>query len=171
MEKGRYDMSGSVPIIRADGEGDKQSFLGGGLHTWKLMAEDTDGAFFLFEDALSAGKTTPLHRHPDSDETTYVLEGEILVNVDGNESRLGTGGMSFVPRGVAHAFLVVSDGGARLLTLKTPGVGQEFYRGASEPASDDISNRVDIARVQASAKENGGIELLGPPPFESVKAG
>src|SRR2546423_10052454 len=90
--QGRYDMHASVPIIRAKGEGDKQSFLGGGLHTWKLMAEDTDGAFFLFEDALSEGKTTPLHRHPDSDETVYVLEGEILVNVDGNESRVGTGG-------------------------------------------------------------------------------
>jgi quercetin dioxygenase-like cupin family protein len=163
-------MNAAVPIIRAKGEGDKQSFLGGGLHTWKLMAEDTDGAFFLFEDALSEGKTTPLHRHSDSDETIYVLAGEILVNVDGLESRVGTGGMSFVPRGVAHAFLVVSDGGARLLTLKTPGIGQAFYRGASEPATDDTSNRVDIARVQASAKENGGIELLGPPPFEAVKA-
>ena len=117
-------MNASVPIIRANGEGDKQSFLGGGLHTWKLMAEDTDGAFFLFEDALTRGKTTPLHRHPDSDETVYVLEGEIVVNVDGNEHRIGTGGMSFVPRGVAHAFLVISDR-ARLLTLKTPGIGQE----------------------------------------------
>jgi quercetin dioxygenase-like cupin family protein len=163
-------MNASVPIIRANGEGDKQSFLGGGLHTWKLMAEDTDGAFFLFEDALTRGKTTPLHRHPDSDETVYVLEGEIVVNVDGNEHRIGTGGMSFVPRGVAHAFLVISDR-ARLLTLKTPGIGQEFYRGASEPATDDASDKVDIARVQASAKDNGGIELLGPPPFVPAKAG
>ncbi len=68
-------MSTPVPIIRAPGEGDKQSFLGGGLHTWKLMEEDTDGAFFLFEDELSQGKTTPLHRHPEAAETVYVLEG------------------------------------------------------------------------------------------------
>ena len=163
-------MSAPVPIIRAKGEGDRQAFLGGGLHTWKLMTEETDGAFFLFEDALSKGKTTPLHRHPESDETIYVLEGEIVVNVDGHESRVGTGDLSFVPRGVAHAFLVVSDG-ARLLTLKTPGIGQEFYRGASEPATDDTSDKVDIARVQASAKSNGGIELLGPPPFENLKVG
>jgi quercetin dioxygenase-like cupin family protein len=163
-------MNASVPIIRGAGEGDKQAFLGGGVHTWKLMAEDTGGVFFLFEDTLSQAKTTPLHRHPESDETIYVLEGEILVNVDGQESRVGTGGLSFVPRGVPHAFLVVSDG-ARLLTLKTPGVGQEFYRGASEPATDDTTDRVDIARVQASAKENGGIELLGPPPFAAVTAG
>jgi quercetin dioxygenase-like cupin family protein len=159
-----------VPIIRADGEGDKQSFLGGGLHTWKLLADDTDGAFFLFEDALSRGKSTPLHRHPDADETVYVLEGEIVVNVDSNESRVAKGGLSFVPRGVAHAFVVVSDR-ARLLTLKTPGIGQEFYRGASEPATNDSVDKVDIARVQASAKQHGGIELLGPPPFDTASAG
>jgi quercetin dioxygenase-like cupin family protein len=163
-------MGGLVPIIRADGEGDKQSFFGGGLHTWKLLAEDTGGAFFLFEDDLSQGKTTPLHRHPEADETVYVLEGEILVNVDGKESRVGAGGMTFTPKGVPHAFVVVSDG-ARVLTLQTPGIGQAFYRGASEPATDDTSETVDIPRLQASAQQNPrGIEILGPPPFEVVNS-
>ena len=164
-------MNARVPIIRAKGEGDKRSFLGGGLHTWKLTTEDTDGAFFMFEDVMTQGKCTPLHRHPEADETVYILEGEILVNVGGHESRVGAGGMTFTPKGVPHAFLVVSDR-ARVLTLQTPGIGQAFYRGASEPATDDQSETVDIARIQASAKENPrGIELLGPPPFETVKAG
>jgi quercetin dioxygenase-like cupin family protein len=165
-------MSARVPIILAAGEGDKQSFRGGGLHTWKLLAEDTDGAFFLFEDVMAQGKTTPLHRHPEADEMTYILDGEIIVNVDGTESRVGPGGMSFVPKGVPHAFLVVSDS-ARLLTLHSPGAtSQAFYRGASEPATDDTSEIVDIARLQTSAKENPrGIELLGPPPFENAKVG
>jgi quercetin dioxygenase-like cupin family protein len=163
-------MGGLVPIIRAEGEGDKQSFFGGGLHTWKLLAEDTGGAFFLFEDDLSQGKTTPLHRHPEADETVYVLEGEILVNVDGKESRVGAGGMTFTPKGVPHAFVVVSDG-ARVLTMQTPGIGQAFYRGASEPATDDTSETVDIPRLQASAQQNPrGIEILGPPPFEVVNS-
>lgn len=160
-----------APIVRANGEGDKRSFLGGGLHTWKLMEEDTDGAFFLFEDLMGQGKATPFHRHPEADETVYVLEGEILVNIDGNESRVGAGGMTYTPKGVPHAFLVVSDR-ARLLALQTPGIGQAFYRGASEPATDNASETVDIARIQASANANPrAIELLGPPPFETVKAG
>lgn len=164
-------MTAQAPIVRANGEGDKRSFLGGGLHTWKLMEEDTDGAFFLFEDLMGQGKATPFHRHPEADETVYVLEGEILVNIEGNESRVGAGGMTYTPKGVPHAFLVVSDR-ARLLALQTPGIGQAFYRGASEPATDNASETVDIARIQASAKENPrGIELLGPPPFEVVKAG
>jgi hypothetical protein len=55
--------------------------------------------------------------------------------------------------------------------MQTPGVGQEFYRGASEPATDDTCDVVDIARLQASAQQNPrGIELLGPPPFEALAA-
>jgi hypothetical protein len=30
---------------------------------------------------------------------------------------------------------------------------------------------VDMGRVQASAKKNGGIEILGPPPFSPVAQG
>ncbi|MBI4933342.1 MAG: cupin domain-containing protein [Actinobacteria bacterium] len=160
----------NAPIIRGAGEGDKRSFLGGGLHTWKLTTEDTGGAFFMFEDLLAHAKTTPLHRHPEADETVYVLEGEILVNIDGQETRVGAGGMTFTPKGVPHAFLVVSDS-ARLLSMQTPGIGQAFYRGASDPATDDTSEIVDITRLQASARQNPrGIELLGPPPFERLNA-
>jgi len=160
----------NAPIIRGAGEGEQRSFLGGGLHTWKLMADDTDGAFFIFEDAMGRAKTTPWHRHPEADETVYVLDGEIVVNIDGREHRVGAGGMTFTPKGVPHAFKVVSDS-ARLLTLQTPGIGQAFYRGASDAATNDTSETVDIARVQASAKDNPrAIELLGPPPFENLEA-
>jgi quercetin dioxygenase-like cupin family protein len=166
MEGGLHDMN--APIIRRAGEGEKRSFLGGGLHTWKLTTEDTGGAFFMFEDVMAQAKTTPWHRHPEADETVYVLEGEIVVNVDGEESRVGAGGMTFTPKGLPHAFIVVSQI-ARLLTIQTPGIGQGFYRGASEPATDDRSDTIDIARLQASAQENPrGVELLGPPPFENL---
>lgn len=125
----------------------------------------------MFEDVMGQGTTTPLHRRREADETVYVLEGEIVVNVDGKESRVGPGGVTFTPKGVAHAFLVVSER-ARLLTCQTPGTGQGFSRDASEPATDDTSETVDIARIQAAAKENPrGIELLGPAPFQSLEIG
>jgi quercetin dioxygenase-like cupin family protein len=158
-------MHDPTPIIRAAGEGDKQAFFGGGLHTWKLLAEDTGGAFFVFEDVLTKGKTTPLHAHPEADETVLLLEGELLVHTAGDEHRLSAGGLMYTPKGVAHAFLVLSDD-ARVLTMQTPGIGQGFYRGASEPALDDTADRFDLARLQASAQANPrGIRLLGPPPF------
>ena len=158
-------------IVRNAGEGDKQSFAGGGLHLWKLLAEETSGAFFLFEDTMVKDKTTPLHLHPEAHEITYVIDGEIEVQADDNRSRVRSGGMSFVPKGVAHAFIVVSSE-ARLITLQSPGdVGQAFYRGASDPAIDDADDHLDLARLQATAAANPrGITILGPPPFLTTTA-
>jgi quercetin dioxygenase-like cupin family protein len=155
-----------VPIIRPEADGEKRWFYGGGVHTWKATAEETAGAFLLFEDRMEQGKMTPLHIHPQSDESMYVLEGEILMHMDGQEHRISAGGLAVAPRGVPHAFLVVSEL-ARLLCLHTPGSCQAFYWGASEPIGpeDPATGLVDFGRVQASAKQNGGIEILGPPPF------
>ena len=61
-----------------------------------------------------------------------VLEGEILMHLDGVEHTVGAGGLAVAPRGVPHAFKVPEDG-ARLLCLHTPGCCQAFYLGASEP--------------------------------------
>ncbi|HSB87340.1 MAG TPA: cupin domain-containing protein [Ilumatobacteraceae bacterium] len=164
-------MSSLIPIVRNAGEGDRQVFAGGGIHLWKLMAEDTEGAFFLFEDTMGKGKTTPLHLHPEAHEMTYVVDGEIEVQADGVRSRIRSGGMSFVPKGVAHAFIVLSAE-ARLISIQSPGaVGQAFYRGASDPVADVAVDVVDIPRLQASAADNPrGIKLLGPPPFVTAAA-
>ena len=156
-----------APTVRSATEGERRWFFGGGIHTWKATEAETDGAFLLFEDSMTKGKMTPLHTHPDSDETMYVLEGEILMHMDGKEHRIATGGIAVAPRGVPHAFLVLSDV-ARLLCLHTPGCCQAFYWEASEPMSANsiVPGAVDFTRVQDSAKRNGGIELLGPPPFQ-----
>ena len=131
-------MSTPAPIIRLAGAGDRLCFAGGGLHTWKLLAEETDDAFFVFEDVMAQGKATPLHLHPEADETVYVLEGEILVLIDDGQTSVAAGGMTFTPRGTPHAFLVVSDT-AKILTMQAPGIGQAFYRDASDPGADATS--------------------------------
>ena len=159
-----------VSICRAPEDGQRRRFFGGGLHIWKATAEETNGAFLLFEARLEHGKVTPLHTHPDADETMIVLEGEIVMHLDGQETTLGVGGVTVAPRGVPHAFKVSGPDGTRVLCLHTPGCCQAFYWDASEPVSDDEhrpleGGPVDMARVQASARKNGGIEILGPPPF------
>jgi quercetin dioxygenase-like cupin family protein len=153
-------------IVRAADEGDERWFFGGGIHRWMATAAETDGAYLLFEDQMEAGKTTPLHLHPQADESMYVLDGRILMHLDGEQREVGPGGLVMVPRGMPHAFLVLSET-ARVLCLITPGIGQEFYWGASEPFDPDQPGMVDFGRIQASAVENGGIEILGPPPFAS----
>ncbi len=164
-------MSEAVPIIRGEGEGERLWFAGGGVHVWKATAEETGGAFILFEDRMPRGKTTPLHIHPHEDETFIVLEGEILVHVEGTEHRVGPGGVAVVPRGARHAFLVTSEM-ARILALHTPGSGEAFFKDASEPSTDEADEErpPDLDRLRAAAERNpGSIEILGPPPFETAK--
>jgi quercetin dioxygenase-like cupin family protein len=159
-------MSTAVPIIRQDGEGEQMWFAGGGVFTWKATAAETGGVFFLLEDQMVRGKRTPLHLHPNQDEALYILEGEILVDVEGEQRRVGTGGLFFAPRGVPHAFMVVSET-ARVLSLMTPGAGETFYRDAGEPVGPgaDASHPPDWARLREVAERSDSIELLGPPPF------
>jgi hypothetical protein len=108
---------------------------------------------------------TPLHRHPDADETFYMLEGEIMLHVDGEERQLRAGAIAVIPRGIPHAFKVTSAH-ARMLCLQTPGGGGVFYRLASEPAlQGEPPAPIDFDRVQAAAARTGAIEVLGPPPF------
>ena len=162
-------MSTAVAIVRNDGEGERLWFYGGGVLTWKASSDETGGTLMLFEDHMSKGKTTPLHVHANEDEALYVLEGEILVHIDGKNHRLGPRGFAFAPRGAPHAFLVTSPE-ARVLCLETPGSAEAFYRGASEPAADDTdpSRAVDFARVREAAERSGGMQILGPPPFQAT---
>ena len=161
--------STAVPIIRASGEGEKRWWSGGGMHTWKATVEETGGAFQLFEDVMGAGKATPMHAHPDVDETLYILEGEIMVNIDGETHHVGAGGTVIAPRGVAHAFCVTSET-ARMLCFQTPGNAgaAAFFKNASDPAGtdDNGSGPVDFGRVMESARQSGATEILGPPPFD-----
>jgi quercetin dioxygenase-like cupin family protein len=155
----------TAPFVRQAGEGDRRWFFGGAVLTWKASAAETGGAFLLWEAWMEQGKVTPLHTHPDSDETFYVLDGEILVHLDGVEHTVGTGGVMVAPRGVPHAFKVLSAT-ARMLSLATPGCCEQFYLDASRPlAEGENGGEVDFGKVHASAAKNPGIEILGPPPF------
>ena len=90
--------------VRAYGAGERRWFCGGGVHTWLATEQETGGAYLLFEDALDAGKVTPLHQHPEADETFYMLEGEVRLHIAGDEQTLAAGGIAIIPRGVPHAF-------------------------------------------------------------------
>lgn len=163
-------MSPAVPVIRGDGEGERLWFAGGGVWTMKATSEETGGAFTLLEDRMVRGKTTPLHVHPNLDETLIVLEGEILVYAEGREHRVEPRGVAVAPRGLAHAFMVTSES-ALILVLQTPGSGEAFYRDATELATAETDpERTDWDRLRAAAERHPDIiKILGPPPFEAAK--
>jgi len=133
--------------------------------TIKVPGEWSDGAFSLVELAMPGGRATGLHSDP-SDEALLVLEGELLVHVDGIEHRATAGDTIAIARGVAHALLAVTPV-ARVLVLNAPGTHDRFFRlGGSPAATRDFADAPppDFERTRAAA-EQVGVTLLGPPPF------
>ena len=111
---------------------------------------------------MDGDKVTPLHTHPIA-ESLWVLEGELSYHIDGEEIALARDDFVLVPAGVPHAFKVVSAG-ARVLAIQPSTACEAFYRGASEPL-EDSDRETDFGRIAESGRVNGGIEILGPPPF------
>src|SRR6476659_8344040 len=87
-------------------EGDAIWF-NGALQNVKLPGAFGDDALCVVEGTSTAGRATPLHTDP-SNETFYVLEGELRFHVDGREYPAPAGQTITVRRGVRHAFIVVS---------------------------------------------------------------
>ncbi|ALV46543.1 Cupin domain protein [Arthrobacter alpinus] len=152
-------------FIRQAVEGEQRWFYGGGVHTWLAKTEDTDGASLIYRDEMESGKVTPMHIHPDTDEALYILSGEILMNLDGVEQRVGAGGLVMALRGQPHAFKVTAED-TSVLCFQTPGNAQGFYMGASVPMGGEGSGVVDFDQIMESGKNNGGIVIVGPPPFD-----
>jgi quercetin dioxygenase-like cupin family protein len=142
-------------------------WFNGALIDVKSRGEWSDDAFSLVEVTSSHGRATGLHTDP-SHETFYILDGELLFHVDGDEHRACAGDTVTVRRGVPHAFIVASVT-ARFLVLNTPGTHDRFFRDGGVPATDrDLSSAPppDLERTMASA-ERHGVQFLGPPPFDA----
>jgi quercetin dioxygenase-like cupin family protein len=158
----------AVVVDAADGEA---LWFGGGLAHFKVTSAQSNGAYIVFEDTMPRGKTTPLHVHPTFDETIFVVSGELLVHVDGDEHTVGAGGIASIPRGVVHAFIVTSEE-AQTVAFVTPGdVAERFFRTGGDPVTgrESAPPPLDIEKVKRAGEQTGGMTVLGPPPFAMVK--
>lgn len=119
------------------GEGRAVWMPGGQLLTYKVTAEQTGGAYSLFEDTVPPRRGSPPHIHHREDESFYVVEGEFEFSRDGETIRAGAGSLVFVPRGSLHAFENVGEGRGRLLLSQTPGgLHERFFEEVGEEATD-----------------------------------
>jgi len=75
---------GKAVIARAD-EGDP-FWYDGGLMTMKARPSQTGGSISVVDVRVPQAKATPLHMHPDAEETIFVIEGEDRAPRRRNES-------------------------------------------------------------------------------------
>ena len=62
-----------------------------------LSAQETGGSFALFIDEVPPNGGPPLHIHHHEDETFYILEGELLVQVNEERFAVPTAALPFCP--------------------------------------------------------------------------
>lgn len=64
------------------------------------------------------GQSTPEHTHKDMDEVFYVVEGEGIMTINGEEFALNEKDIILSPRGEGHGFFNKSAGNLVVLQVK-----------------------------------------------------
>jgi mannose-6-phosphate isomerase-like protein (cupin superfamily) len=142
-------------------EGRSVWVFGSQLLTYKVTAEQTGGAYSLFEGLVPEREGTPPHIHHREDECFYVLDGEFEFLTGEDTVRAGAGSLVYVPRGTLHAFKNVGEGPGRMLNSQTPGgLHERFFEEIGEEATDKTTPPVadgppDAARIVAVAARYG----------------
>jgi mannose-6-phosphate isomerase-like protein (cupin superfamily) len=119
--------------------------------TYKVVGEETGGAFALLECTLGPGLLgAPPHMHHREDEVTCVLEGELMIQVGERVIYATPGCTIFKPRGVFHAFWNAGSTTARFLEFISPAGFEEYFHGLAslQPAEGppDIPGILEHAR-------------------------
>jgi quercetin dioxygenase-like cupin family protein len=86
-----------------------------------IGGEETKGNFALVEYRIGPrALAAPMHTHEHEEEYTYVLEGEVGVQIGEEVLVAKPGNLVFKPRGVPHAFWNAADEPARALEIRSP---------------------------------------------------
>jgi mannose-6-phosphate isomerase-like protein (cupin superfamily) len=115
----------------------------------KADAETTGGVVSVLEATEPPGFGPPIHVHDDAAEAFYVLEGEYVMSLDGDEHRCPAGSFIFIPLGVPHGFRV-GDVGSRKLNFYFPAAMIGYFDAlASALARSDVTDATlaDIAEA------------------------
>ena len=124
-----------------------------------IGGERTGGNFALVEHPIGPrALAAPMHTHRHEDEYTYVLEGEIGVQV-GEEVRVAQpGDLVFKPRGVPHAFWNAADEPARALEIISP-AGFERYFAELAPLFPPANQGPLDQEAIGAVREKYGLEM------------
>jgi quercetin dioxygenase-like cupin family protein len=115
-----------VPIIRGPGEGKVVGVLRD-QSTFKVLSEETGGAYAILEQKIPAGHGPPLHVHRHETEIFYVLDGRFEITIGEQKLSAGAGAIVVGPRNIPHTFRNIGSQDARLLLTVIPGRFANYF--------------------------------------------
>jgi mannose-6-phosphate isomerase-like protein (cupin superfamily) len=106
---------GSEAIVIQPGEGHV-------LGNVEFLARTADTPRFNFSIVeIAAGRKPEPHVHESEDDAFYILEGELIFVLGGEEVTAGPGAFVLVPPGVEHGFRNEGQAAVRFLNIHAPG--------------------------------------------------
>ena len=116
-------------------------------------------SYSLVESEAPCGSMPPLHVHHGQEETIHVLKGRYKIQIGDETFQLAEGGFAYLPSGVPHAFLNLTDDPGEIIVVYTPGGGHKFYEELGPLTRSGMPDRAVVAAVF----EKYDMTLLGPP--------
>jgi quercetin dioxygenase-like cupin family protein len=110
-------------------------FLGQPLEV-KVTGAQTGGAYAVTEAAPEPGFGPPAHVHHREDEAIYVVDGEFVVTIDGEDVAAGPGSLVHVAKGRVHTHRNVGPTPGRLVTVYVPAGFEQIFVDLGEPIAD-----------------------------------
>jgi quercetin dioxygenase-like cupin family protein len=147
------------PKVLADGEGLRLQSGPGRDLVFKVTGEDTGGAFDYFIVEVAPHGGPPLHVHHRQEETIHILKGQYKIRIGDEVFQCNEGGFAYLPSGVPHAFLNLTDQPGEVIVVYTPGGGHKFYEELGPMSRGGSPD----PKLIAALFEKYDMTLLGPP--------
>lgn len=151
-------------LILAPGEGLSVENPMGGLFTFKITSDESDGALTAIETFVVRPDGPPLHVH-DQDEVIYTLAGSLRVKLGDTLREVPAGSFVFIPRGTPHTWQNVGTEPLRFFATIMPAAVafEEFFKRYAQLPAEERGVEA-FARL---ATETKAFEVVGPPLAES----
>jgi quercetin dioxygenase-like cupin family protein len=110
------------------GPGDRYTFL--------VTGAQSNGAYFIMEAIVPPGGGPPPHIHHREQESFYVLEGTLDIQIEDRVVHASAGDFVHIPIGTVHCFRNNGDTLARQLLIFSPGGLEGFFEETLELVKD-----------------------------------
>lgn len=152
----------TIPVVLAASAGRTPAPLDivGETTLVKIAPEDCEGRYAVFHLDAPPMTGPPLHVHTREDEFFYLLEGELVFEIDGVCHTVTAGGSVGLLRGTPHRYQNFTAHTARLLIVTTPGDFANFF---VELSAMTPAGGMPTMEQLSSLGEKYGINTFGPP--------
>ncbi len=157
-------MTAPHPVtIHQPTEGRKIGIVGD-IYRFLATGAETDGRYTMFEAIVPPGGGPPHHLHRREDETFYVLEGELTLQI-GDETLIACPG-TFVnlPIGNPHSFRNETGKTARILISLIPSGLEDYFWEIGQRFDGDLPPKPTPEEIEkmVEAAPRYGIEFIDP---------